>query len=192
MGQLVLGHAVEKIALVLGFVQGFFQGIALPLPFNSRIVPGSEIVKAQDPGPVQELPEFQIPVAVDAGIGRQAAFVTGGELLHHRRPKGILEVEHPVGNPQPEGRRPGVLHVLQGAARPAAESRVPAVKELHGAARAVIAPPLQQESGSGRVNAAAHRDQDSTSHSLHSGRSPGTEPDHRQCPGGRSSLSAPP
>ena len=116
VGQLLLGHGVEHVALILACVQPLFQQIAPVLLFDPGVMPGGDILAAQNPGPLHQLFKFHISVAVDAGIGGDAGPVAFNKFVHHLFGKGILKVEHIVGHPQPVGHAPGVLHILQGAA----------------------------------------------------------------------------
>ena len=128
VGQLLLGHGVEHVALILACVQPLFQQIAPVLLFDPGVMPGGDILAAQNPGPLHQLFKFHISVAVDAGIGGDAGPVAFNKFVHHLFGKGILEVEHIVGHPQPVGHAPGVLHILQGAAAaPGGQTGLPVV-----------------------------------------------------------------
>ena len=104
--------------------------------------------------------EFQIAVAVDAGIGGLTGFVAAHKAPDDLIFKILLEIEYIVGHPQPLGHAPGILHIIQGAAGgflPLSQNRI--VKQPHGGADAAIAFLLHQIGGNGAVHAAAHADE---------------------------------
>jgi hypothetical protein len=116
MGKLFLGEAVQKIALILFFVQGFFKEKAVPVFFYAGIVAGNDIVKIKLPGPAEEAFKFDITVTVYAGIRGEAVFVgpykTAYDLLFEFGRK----VKHIVGHAYAGSYVPGVPHIAQGAA----------------------------------------------------------------------------
>ena len=117
-------------------------------------------VAAQLPGPVEELAEFQIPVAVDAGIGGAALIIGVHEFVHDLPVEFLGEVEHIVPDAQPVGHTPGILHIVQGAAGfPTLGGSDLAVIQPHGGSDTFIACFLHQKSRHGAVHSAAHSNQ---------------------------------
>ena len=160
VGQLLLGQHIEHVALVLAGVQGLFQEKAAVFLFDAGIVAGDDGVAAHEGRPVIEPPEFQIAVAVDAGIGGPALLVGVSKAVHHLAAELVGKVENVVGNPQPKCHAAGILHILQRAAGAAAgNTDVLVAVKGHGSADAVPAAVLQKVSGDAGINAAAHCDQ---------------------------------
>ena len=80
-GKLLLRQVVEDVALVLGLVEGLFEDVLLPCPLDAGVVAGGDIAAAQNIGALKELVEFQIAVAVDAGVGGDAVLVGVDEAV---------------------------------------------------------------------------------------------------------------
>lgn len=76
-------------------------------------MPGHHAVAPQLQSAAEKPVEFQIPVAVDAGVGSAAAFVAADKFPDDLPLEIVLEVEHVVGNSQTSGHTAGVLHVVQ-------------------------------------------------------------------------------
>ena len=161
MGQLLLSQHIEYIALILAAVQRLFQQVPPVFsPFNADIVAGGDGVAAHEGRPVIEMPEFQVAVAVDTGIGRPPLSVGIRKAVHHLTAKLIGEVKNVVGNPQPKRHAAGILHILQRAAGAAAgNADVLVAVKGHGSTDAVPAAELQKVSGDAGINAAAHCNQ---------------------------------
>ena len=160
VGQLLLGQHIEYIALVLACVKRLFQQIPTVFPLDPGIMAGGDGIAAQKDRPVIEMPEFQVAVAVDAGIGRLPLSVGIRKAVHHLTAELIGEVKNVVGNPQPKRHAAGVLHIIQRAACAAAgASDVLVAVQGHGGADAVPAAVLQKVSGDAGINAAAHCNQ---------------------------------
>ena len=161
VGQLLLSQHIEYIALILAAVQRLFQQVPPVFsPFNADIVAGGDGVAAHEGRPVIEMPEFQVAVAVDTGIGRLPLSIGIRKAVHHLTAELIGEVKNVVGNPQPKRHAAGVLHIIQRAACAAAgASDVLVAVQGHGGADTV--PPLLLHEGSGDagINAAAHCNQ---------------------------------
>ena len=98
-GQLLLGQHIEYIALILAAVQRLFQQIPTVFPLDPGIMAGGDGVAAQKDRPVIEMPEFQVAVAVDAGIGRLPLSVGIRKAVHHLTAELLGEVKNVVGNP---------------------------------------------------------------------------------------------
>ena len=160
VGQLLLGQHIEYIALVLACVKCLFQQIPTVFLLDPGIMAGGDGIAAQKDRPVIEMPEFQVAVAVDTGIGRPPLSVGIRKAVHHLTAKLIGEVKNVVGNPQPKRYAAGILHILQRAAGAAAgNTDVLVAVKGHGSADAVPAAELQKVSGDAGINAAAHCDQ---------------------------------
>ena len=160
VGQLLLGQHIEYIALVLACVKRLFQQIPTVFPLDPGIMASGDGVAAQEGCPVIEMPEFQVAVAVDTGIGRPPLPVGIRKAVHHLTAKLIGEVKNVVGNPQTKRHAAGILHILQRAAGAATgNADVLVAVKGHGSADAVPAAVLQKVSGDAGINAAAHCDQ---------------------------------
>ena len=123
-------------------------------------MPGHYIVALQLQSTAEKPVEFQIPVAVDAGIGSSAAFVAADKFLDDLPLKIVLEVEHVVGNPQTSGHAAGILHVVQTTAGvPLFQTDHIIVVQPHGRADALVACAKHQQRRHGAVHAAGHADQ---------------------------------
>ena len=127
---------------------------------DARVMPGHDAVEAQHARPFIELAELQIPVAVDARVGRPAGFIAAHKLLNHLLPKLRLKVENIKRDAELIGDGARVLDVVQRAAGlRAGKSCVLVGVQLHHAAGAGIPGIDHQLSGNAAVHAAAHGDQ---------------------------------
>ena len=159
MGQLFLGQAIQHIALIFGTVRCFVQQV----PSGGRILPdlgvmsGDYIIAAQNLGPAEKMVKFQIPIAVDAGIGSNAAFVAADKFRNDLFMEFCFCVENMKGHPQLPGDAPGIFHIVQRAAG-ACFFRVGnfIVVQPHGGSHAVISCFQHQIGGNRAVHAAAH------------------------------------
>ena len=187
-GKLLLGQAGQEIRLVLGPVRRPLQqepaGLAVPLHLG--IVAGYHAAAAQLPRPLEQLAEFQIAVAVDAGVGGAAGIIGVHKFIDDVGVEFLGEIEYIVGNAHPPGHAAGVLHIVQRAAGlgPVGGLHLPGVQP-HGGADALEARLLHQQRGHRAVHAAAHSDQ-----SLHIPASFCLRV--YQGPGGMSTVKAPP
>ena len=117
-------------------------------------------VTAQLQTPAQQMVEFQIAVALDAGVGGGAAFVAADEIADDLFVEIVGEIEYIVTHAQTGGHLAGVFHIVQGAAGAAdLGTDIGVVKKTHGGAGAVVAGVQGEVSGHGTVHAAAHGDQ---------------------------------
>ena len=156
MGQLELGELIEHIALVLPSVAAPQQPPAARrlVVVHTGIVPRGQIVVAQLQRPVQQRAELQLPVAVDAGVGRPARAVFIHEFLHDAAGEPLRFVQQMELHAQPLCHGTGILGV---PGRKAVHLRI-TVQAEHGPA-AGIALRLQQRGGGGAVHPAGHGDQ---------------------------------
>lgn len=94
--QLLLGHGIEKIGLILGRILSPFQQIAAGgvIIFDAGVVSGDDAVIIQLAHALHQLVEFQKAVAVNAGVGGRAAFICPHELINHTCAEAIREIEH--------------------------------------------------------------------------------------------------
>jgi hypothetical protein len=93
--------------------------------------------------------EFQIPVAFDAGIGRQTPFVAGNERIDHSVSEFRLSIKYVEGDSQ----SPGNCFRVSGTV--ALCSR----KQAHHGTDAGVSTALHQVGGNRTVHTAAHGDQ---------------------------------
>ena len=156
VGQLELCELVEHVALVF-----------LPIPASQQpptarrlivVYPGvvsrGQIVVPHLQRTIQQSAELQLPVAVDAGVGRPARAVLRHEFLHDAAGEPLRLIEQVKVHAQPLRRPAGVLSALGGQMR---HLRLPAQAE-HGAAADIALLP-QQRGGGRAVHAAGHGDQ---------------------------------
>ena len=95
--------------------------------------------------------EFQLPVAVDAGVGRAPRAVLRYEFVHDAAPEPRRLVEHIKAHTQPGGRLPCILRIVGGAA-----AAVLVGRQLQHGSVALIALLHQQRGGGRAVHAAGH------------------------------------
>ena len=79
-------------------------------------MPCGDIIVAQRQRPVQQRAELQLPVAVDAGIGRPPGHIFADEVVYHAALELLRLIKYIKPHPQPRGRLPGVLRVTGRAA----------------------------------------------------------------------------
>ena len=123
-------------------------------------MPGHHAVAPQLQSAAEKPVEFQIPVAVDAGVGSAAAFVAADKFLDDLPLKIVLEIEHVVGNSQTSGYAAGVLHVVQTTAGvPLFQTDHIIVVQPHGRADTFVTRAEHQQRRHGAVHAPRHADQ---------------------------------
>ena len=117
---------------------------------------GDYPIAAQLQSPAEQPVKFQIPVAVNAGIGGQAPFIAVGEFAHDLPVKILGKIKGVVPDAELRGYRTGVLHIFQGAAGAFFRG---VVVQAHGGADALVARLLHQKGSHRAVHAAAHADE---------------------------------
>ena len=123
-------------------------------------MPGYHAVAPQLQSAAEEPVEFQIPVAVDTGVGSAAAFVAADKFPDDLPLEIVLEVEHVVGNSQTSGYAAGVLHVVQTTAGVSFfQTDHIIVVQPHGRADALVTRAEHQQRRHGAVHAPRHADQ---------------------------------
>lgn len=121
---------------------------------------GDHVLHAVGLGPVQQMAELHIFIAVDAGVGRAARFIDADELFNDLLPEVGGEIQHFVGDIQRKGHLGGVLDVLlRTAGVKAGLAQCFVAGEPHGDAGAVVARLLHQPRRHRAVHAAAHGDE---------------------------------
>ena len=158
VGQLLLGHGIEHIALVLLGVWPLQQEPAASFALlNPGIVAGHHVANAQFPGPTVHPVEFQVAVAVNAGIGCTAPLISRYKPIHDLPAEVLFEVEHVVGHPQPGRHSPGILYILQGTAGSGTGyGHVLIFIQPHGGPHAVIPRPLHEIGRYRAIHSATH------------------------------------
>ena len=156
-----MGHGVEHIALVLLRIRPLQEEPAASFALlNPGIVAGHHVANAQFPGPTVHPVEFQVAVAVNAGIRGTAPLISRYKPVHDLPTEVFFEVEHVVGHPQPGCHRPGILHILQGTAGSGAEcGHVLIFIQPHGGSHAFIPRLLHEIGRYGAVHSATHGDE---------------------------------
>ena len=121
---------------------------------------GRQHVGAEIPGRVEEIGEFDVLVAGDAGDRRLAGDIAARERLDHFFAKPRLIIEHIMGNAKLGGDVARVVDVLPGAAGALAMDRLAMVVKLQGDADHVIAFGGHERGDDGGIDAARHGDDD--------------------------------
>ena len=117
-------------------------------------------VAAQFQTSAQQMVEFQIAVALNAGIGGGAAFIAMDEIADDLLVEVVGEIKNIVTHTQPGSDLSCVLHIVQTAAGAAnLRADVGIVIQAHGGSRALVSGFFHQISRHGAVHAAAHGDQ---------------------------------
>ena len=160
-GQLLLGQAVEHIALVLGRIRCLAQKPAAPIFViaDPGIVAGDDLITAQNLCLPEKIVKFQVAVAVDAGVGCQSGLVAADEITDYMLCKGTLGIEYIEGHAHFSGYGTGILRIVERAAAAVAAGKNIAVKHTHHGAGAVIACLTGQPGGCGAVHTAGHGNQ---------------------------------
>ncbi len=98
--ELVLGQAVQEVALVFAGVGAFLQEktVCCRIVFDTGIVAGGEKVETIFAGEGQKQMKLDEVVALDAGVRRAAVTVFGDEVFDNIPGKGLLYVDHAMGN----------------------------------------------------------------------------------------------
>ena len=161
-GQLLLTQAGQKIGLVLGPVRRPLQQVpaGAAVLLHPGIVAGYHPVAAQLGGPLHQLAEFQMAIAQNAGVGGAALIIGIHKGVYHLFVEIVGEIEYIVGNSQPPGHTPGILHILQGAAglRSVGALHLPGIQP-HGGPDAGISRLLHPQCSHRAVHSAAHSNQ---------------------------------
>ena len=139
-GELLPGRREQEIALVaLGVGRAVERPSAASVVARDHVMPGRQQVGAEILGGVEQIGEFHVLVAGDAGYRRLAGNIGAREGLDHLFAKALLVVEHVMGNADPRRDVAGVVDILPRAAGPLPVGRLAVVVELHGDADDVIA-----------------------------------------------------
>ena len=121
---------------------------------------GRQEVGAEVPRRLEQVGEFHLLVAGDAGDRRLAADIGARERLDHLLAKALLVVEHVMGNAEARRDVAGVVDVLAGAAGALAVRRLAMIVELHRHADDVVALAASIAATTRRIDAARHRHDD--------------------------------
>ena len=105
MPKLFGGKRIKHIALVFAFVDRFLQNTAVALFSNARIVTGRDIIAVFGPCRLKQPPEFNITVAVDAWVRRQARFIGFRKPLHDFVAERFGKIQHLVRAAKPRANR---------------------------------------------------------------------------------------
>jgi hypothetical protein len=160
--QFRLAKHAEHVALILALVHALEQmHLAVIAAAQARVVARGQVVGAQPPRIVEQIVEADVTVALQAGVGRHAAAVAVDEKIHHVTLEGLLDVDQVKGNAQFLGHPPRVVDALQAAALVGRAFALPRLRpEAHHHADAVVALLHQQRRRHGRIDPAAHGDDD--------------------------------
>ena len=102
MRQLLLGQVKKHIALVFGVVVAAGQqpAVSVSIENDAGIVTGSQIFTVHQPGAIEQFAEFDVFIAVDAGVWRTAGFVFADKAVDDAVPEAGTEIKDIVGNAQ--------------------------------------------------------------------------------------------
>ena len=168
-GELRLRERIEHIALVLACIDGFFEQIpaACRVIGDGGVMPRHHTVKAQLLRVAQKLFEFDIAVAVDAGIGRAAVFVGADKALDDRVFKAFGKIVDKKRNAETAAHAARVLGAVERAAGLFVRCFLRTVKQTERHAGAVVAALQHQVCRHRAVHAAAHGDECFFCHLIH-------------------------
>ena len=111
-GQLVLTEHGQHVGLVLQRVRAPAQPEAsLRRGHTPGMVAGGHRVEAQGAGPLQQPVELEVPVALDAGVGRPALGMALDVRIDHPLLEFGSEIEDVVDKAQLLSHPPSILHV---------------------------------------------------------------------------------
>ena len=185
--ELFLPQAEEKIALVLARIAALAKHRAARVLFDNGVVARGDALRAQRVRLVPEVAKLDLLVANDARVRRAPRAVFGGEVVDHR----FLEIERFVDDimRDAEGVGDGAgIGDRRGAAAGVFGLRDAILKpDLHRHADDIVALLFEQVSRDGRIDAAAHADDDARFGGLHSRQRYGLQ---RRRPAQERSLSA--
>ena len=159
MRQLLLRKVIQHIALILALVQALFQQPAAGfcVLLHPGIVAGDHILHAVLCGPVQQVAELHIFIAVDAGVGGAARHVDADEFFNDLCPEVGGEIQHLIRHIQRKGHLGGILDIFfRAAGLVTGLSQRFVVGKPHGDAGAVVACLLHQAGRHRAIHAAAH------------------------------------
>ena len=152
---------IEEVRLVLpGVRRGEEAATPVGLRADDRVMPRGDPFRPQLVGLAQQRAEFHMLVAQDARVRRAARLVLPDERVDHLPAEFVPQVEDVVRDPQGVAHAPGVVQVVQRAARPLAiprHGRI--VVEVHRDADDLPPVPLQEQRRHGGVDPPAHRRQ---------------------------------
>ena len=109
----LLRQIVEHITLILCLIKGLFENILPPCPLDAGIVPSGNITAVHDIGALEQLVEFQIAVAVNTGIRRDAVLVGVYEPVDHTLGELVLEIEDVIRHAEAVGHAARVLYIVK-------------------------------------------------------------------------------
>ena len=162
IAELVLGHGVEDVALVLGVIEGAEEAVRSVAPrcgvVDAGVVAGGETISPEGAGAGDEVAELHVAIALEAGIGGAAAGVLVDEGVDDLAAEVDLHVDGIEGDADGGAGATGVVHGGDTAAGVGAVVFVLGAEEAEIDAHDVVAAMAHEEGGDGAVDAAAHGD----------------------------------
>lgn len=149
---------MNRVALIAGAIEGTVQFEAVRTAHPLGVVTGGERLRPEIACEVEEIAELDALIAAHAGHRSAASGVRVREILDHRLPKTLFEIEHVMGNPEPLGDRARILDVAPGAAALAVAADRALVVKLQCHAHHLEAQAVQQGGSDRTVDAARHGD----------------------------------
>jgi hypothetical protein len=158
--ELGLVQRVEDVALVLAGVEGAQQPVrgAARAGDDPGVVAGRQAVGAEQPGPLDQVAELDVAVALQAGVRGAARGVLVDEPVDDGAAELGLHVERVEGDADPGAGQAGVVHRRDAAAGICPAVLVVRREEAEVDADDAVALLPHQEGGDGAVDAAAHGD----------------------------------
>ena len=153
--ELSLTEHVEHVRLVLGAIGATGELVLPPVLENARVMTSGQQIEAERVRAVEEAPELDRAVALDARVRRTTRCVGVDVRIHHIGGEVVAEIEDVVRDTQLRGNPAGVLHIRHAAA-PGVGLTTP---QLEGDPRDVVSALEEQGGGHRGVDAAAHRDE---------------------------------
>ena len=160
--ELILRQREEKIRLILRGIDAALEQVLPAGLLDASVVAGRHQACAKPLGARGERGELQIAVAVHARNRRAAAGVLAHEVRHDGLVELPLEIDDVVGNTQLACDSPGVVQVVDGAARAEAHFAVGVrsgvIVQLHREADDLVPLTSEQCGGDRRIDPARHGD----------------------------------
>ena len=159
--QLLLCERIKHIALILQRINCLAQQIAAFgfIIADLRIVAGDNIVTAKLLCAHEKLVEFQITVAVNAGVRCSAVNVSVNKTVDNVAFKAVGKVENVVKHAKAGCYAAGICYIINGAAAVGfGNTDILVGKKLHGYTGAFVVLLQHHQCGNAGITAAAHSD----------------------------------
>ena len=159
--QLLLCERIKHVALVLQRINCLTQQVTAFgfIIADLRIVAGDNVITAKLLCAHEKLVEFQIAVAVNAGVRRSAVNVSVNETVDNIALEAVGKVENVVRHAKAGCYAAGICYIVDRAAAVGfGNTDILVGKKLHGYAGAFVALLQHHQCGNAGINATAHSD----------------------------------